>query len=137
MSRAKVRAALENAVNAFATANSLQVLWENKGAIPAVNYIRTQLFPGVTQDPSIGAKHKRYVGILRMTLAIKDLDNGPLKVEQLSGLLCDAFPRGKVFTKDDITVSIDSTPNESSINIDSTFVCISVDAIYRCDVITN
>lgn len=137
MSRAKIRAALENAVSAFAALNILQVVWENKGTIPTVNYISVQLFPGRTQDPSIGAIHKRYVGVLRLTLALKDLSNGPAKIEALSGLLCDAFPRGKVFTKDDTTVSIDSTPSESSINIDSTFVCISVDAIYRCDVITN
>ena len=137
MSRVKIRAALENAVSAFAVLNGLQVVWENKGAVPTVDYIRVQLFPGNTQDPSIGAIHKRYVGVLRLTLAIKDLANGPTKIEALSGLLCDAFPRGKVLTKDTTVVSIDSTPSESSVNIDSTFVCISVDAIYRCDVITN
>ena len=137
MSRVKIRAALENAVNTFASVHGLQVAWENKSAIPTVDYLRVQLFPGNTQDPSIGAIHKRYVGVLRLTLEIKDLDNGPLKIETLSGALCDAFPRGMVFTKDDTTVSIDSTPSESSVNIDSTFVCISVDAIYRCDVITN
>lgn len=137
MSRVKVRAALENAVKALADANSLQVLWENKSIIPSVDFIRTQIFPSPTQDPSLGVSHKRYRGILRLTVALKDLNNGPLKIEELSGLVCEAFKRGNTFTKDDITVSIDSTPSESSVNIDSTFVCISVDAIYRCDVITN
>ena len=137
MGRQHVRAAIESEIVSFANTNSLEVWGENVPARPSSDYVQIQLFPGKTQDPSIGANHKRYVGILRATLALKDLTNGPSKIEALSGAFCDIFYRGSVFVKDDATVVIDSTPSESSVGFDTVFVYVSVDVVYRCDVITN
>lgn len=133
MSTKKVRAALETKLNSFATANSLKVAWENKGADYTVSHIRATLFPSPTQNPSIGVEHKRYRGLFRMLVMLTDLNNGPSAVETLGESLADWFPRGSSLTSGGLIVNIESTPSVSSIMYEGNFVYVSVELAYRAD----
>lgn len=133
MSTKKVRAALETKLNSFATANSLKVAWENKGADYTVSHIRATLFPSPTQNPSIGVEHKRYRGLFRMLIMLTDLNNGPSAVETLGENLANAFPRGSSLSSGGVVVNIENTPSVSGLMYEGNFVYVSVELAYRAD----
>jgi hypothetical protein len=137
MSQVKIRQALESRLKAFATSKSLTVIWENVSSIPTGTYLRASIYRAPTQDPSIGAKHKRYRGIFRVQVCYEGLNTGPMPVETLAEELVAYFPRALKLTKDSVVVSIENTPSQSSISVEATWAVISIEMAYRADVITN
>lgn len=135
MSQLKIRNALETNLAAFATTKSLPVVWENVAAIPSGSYLKATMFPAETVDPSIGASHKRYVGIFRITYYHNGLNTGMKAVETIVDDIVAYFPRGLELVKDGYSIRIERTPSSSSVGIESNYVYVSVSMYYRCDVI--
>jgi len=133
MSQVKIRQALESRLKAFADTKSLKVLWENVGVVPTGTHLRAFIYRAPTGDPSIGAKHKRYKGIFRVQVWSETLGKGPLDVEALAEEIVAYFPRALQITKDSIVVHIENTPSQGSVSIETNWVCISVEMVYRTD----
>jgi hypothetical protein len=133
MSQVKIRQALENRLQAFATSKSLKVLWENVSAVPAGTHLRATLFRAPTQDPSIGAQHKRYRGLFRVQVWHDSLNTGPASVEALAEEIVAYFPRALQLTKDDVVVHIENTPSQGSVSIEAKWAVVTVEMSYRSD----
>lgn len=137
MAQVEIRNALETRLAAWATANSLTVLWENDDSPPvAESHIRPVMYPSPTANPSLGTQHKRYRGIFRIQCWLDKLNLGPAEVESVAESLVDYFPRGLQLTKGDVTVHIENTPSQSGISPESNHCVVSVEMVYRADVIT-
>ena len=143
MSQIKIRQALQTPLVGFAASKNLKVAWENVSFDPAgKSYLRAFIFRSPTQDPSIGAVHKRYKGIFRIQWMVSLTDSayankGAEAIEVLAEELVALYPRGLQFTKDGVVVHIEGTPLQSSISYDSAYAVVTVEAVYRTDVITN
>lgn len=137
MSQVKIRQALEKHLKTFATSKSLKVLWENVSAVPTGSHLRATIFRSPTQDPSIGAKHKRYRGLFRIQVWHDSLNTGPAAVEALAEEIVAHFPRALQLTKDTVVVHIENTPSQGSISIEANWAVITIECVYRADVITN
>jgi hypothetical protein len=134
----KIRAALQKRLKTFADGKSLKVLWENDSALSTADtHLRVMLFPSPTRDPSIGAIHKRYGGILRVLVYSATLGKGPVAATTLAEEIVDLFPRGLQIEESGVNVQIDNTPNQSSLMIDGNFVVVEVEVFYRAEFITN
>jgi len=137
VSQLKIRNALETRLASFATSKAIPVLWENKSSIPTTSYLKAEIFKSPVRDPSIGANHRRYLGIFRVTYYCTDLNKGMGGVESFMDDLANYFPRGLQLTKDSIVVHIEATPSQTSVGYESNYLYTSVEIYYRCDVITN
>lgn len=133
MSYVKVRAALEQRLKTFATANNFKVAWENRSSEYAENYLRPTLFSAKTENPSLGVEHKRYRGFLRVIVNMYGLDTGTVALETKAEALADYFPRGLMINYSGIVVNIQGTPSISPINIDGLFCYAVVEIPYYCD----
>ena len=143
MSQTKIRQALQTPLVAFASSKNLKVAWENINFDPAgKSYLRAFLFRSPTQDPSIGAIHKRYKGIFRVQWMVSLTDSayankGAEVIEALAEEIVALYPRGLQLTKDGVVVHIEGTPSQSSISYDSAWAIVTIETIYRTDIITN
>ena len=137
MAQVEIRNALETRLAAFATAKSTKVLWENDVSEPlAESHMRVRLFPSGTQNPSLGAYHRRYKGIFQVQCWIDSLNLGPADVEAFAEELVAYFPRGLELIKNGVSVHIENTPSQSGISPESNHSVVTVEMIYRADVIT-
>lgn len=137
MAQVEIRNALETRLAAWATTKGVTVLWENDVSDPiAATHLRPTLFPSPTQNPSLGAYHRRYKGIFRVQCWIDNLNAGPADVEAFAEELVAWFPRGLVLNKGGVYVHIEYTPSQSGILPESNHCVVTVETIYRADVIT-
>ena len=133
MSQVKVRAALEQRLKTFATANGFKVAWENRSDEYAENYLRPTLFAAPTDNPSLGVEHRRYKGFLRVLVNYYGLDTGTVALETKAEALANYFPRGLMIPYSGVVVNIQGTPSISSVDIDGMFCYVAVEIPYFCD----
>lgn len=136
MSYVKIRNALETKLAAFAATKSLPVVWENIAATPTTSYIKATIFTADTQDPSIGNNHRRYGGVFRVQFMCTDVGKGMKPVEAFADSILAYFPRGLKLVKDDITVNITNTGSARTPGYETNYIYITVDFIYRTDVLS-
>lgn len=143
MSQVKIRQALQTPLVAFAASKNMKVAWENVQFDPASkSYLRAFVFISPTQDPSIGALHKRYTGIFRVQFMASLTDStyinkGAEVIEAVGEEIVALYPRGLQLTKDGVVVHIEGTPSQASISYDNAYAVVTVEMIYRSDVITT
>ncbi len=138
----KIRNALQAVLVPWATSKSVKVAWENRAFEPAASYVRARLFPSPTQDPSIGARHQRYLGIFRISFCANLTEaaysnKGAEVIESMAEEIVALYKRGNKLVKDDVVVSIEYTPSQSSITYDGCYAIVDVEVIYRSDIITT
>ena len=137
MAQVEIRNALETRLATWATTKGFAVIWENDASPPIeASHLRSEMFPSPTQNPSMGAYHRRYKGIFRVQCWLDKLNNGPADVEAFAEELVALFPRGLVLTKGGVDVHIEYTPSQSGISPESNHCVVIVEMIYRADVIT-
>lgn len=137
MAQVEIRNALETRLAAFATATGVTVLYENDASEPiAVTHLRPAIFPSPTKNPSMGAYHRRYNGIFKVQCWVDSLNNGPADTEALAEELVAWFPRGLELIKNGISVHIENTPSQSGLSPESNHCVVTVEMIYRADVVT-
>lgn len=117
MSIAKVRIALETALNAITPA--LVTVWENTDYTPVdgTAYQQAYLMPAQPDNSTMGSSYYREQGIFQITL-MYPIKTGPKDAADRAELIRTAFKRGKSFTSGTVTVIIDRTPEISQGRID-------------------
>ena len=135
MSHKAVRAALETALNTWATDNILPIAWQNRPYTPTVGtkYARAYLLPAETQNPSLGDTHKRLIGILQVSLYLPQ-GNGAGDAETLADSLCTAFARGQSYIASGVTVRVLDSPSVHPALDDTGWFVVPVDVRYQADI---
>ncbi|HEY1090805.1 MAG TPA: phage tail terminator-like protein [Burkholderiaceae bacterium] len=106
MSKKIVRAALESALNTWATANSLTVAWENVAFTPPAGaYIRAFIIPSPTTSESLERADRRYSGLLQVDLMMP-INGGSGPAETLLESLSAAFNPANVLTRSGVRINI-------------------------------
>lgn len=109
MSEKTIRAALEEKLKAFDTL--MPIAWENVNFDPTPGdpYFRVNLMRAEPENPAIGDRLRRYLGVLQVSLCYPQ-GVGPGVVEAKADALAAYFPRALTLVKNGINVVIDGTP---------------------------
>lgn len=104
MSRARIRAALETALNSIDP--KLPTAWENTAHTPVVGkpYQRAVILTAGSATEEIGRSYNRR-GVFQISLHYPP-GMGPAEADARADLIAATFYRGATFTKDGLTVSI-------------------------------
>lgn len=104
MSRARIRAALETALNGITP--KLPTAWENTAYTPVVGqpYQRAVILTAGSETDEIGRSYRR-VGVFQISLHYPP-NTGPADADARADLIAATFYRGATFTKDGLTVSV-------------------------------
>lgn len=140
MSQVEINKVLEAQVAAFAASKSIAtVTYQNVGGstLPQVTHLRSEIIPVQTLDPSLGASHRRYAGVLRLQYMHLGIGGGSKPLYTVSDAAMAWFKRGKQFTNGNVVVRLDYSPDVSGLKYENNFVYITIDITYRCDVIEN
>lgn len=137
MALKEIRNVIESRLKTFAASKTIPVVYENVGSEVASSHFRIFIYPSPTQDPSIGAKHRRYRGIVRIQYYSTDLGKGVATIEAMGEELVALFPRALQLTKNSVTTMIENTPSQSSIGYESNYCWVTVEFNYRTEIITN
>ncbi len=107
MSQALIRAALETPLATWAAAQSpaIPVAWENVTFQPGERYIRANLLPAQTISLDLLGKHRRYQGLLQITLVLPQ-GPGMGDAEELVSSLEALYPQHAIFTAAGLGVQI-------------------------------
>lgn len=106
MSKKIVRAALESAVNTWASSHSLTVAWENVSfAPPAGAYIRAFIIPSPTTSESLERADRRFSGLLQVDLMMP-INGGSGPAEALLESLSAAFNPANVLGFSGVRINI-------------------------------
>jgi hypothetical protein len=139
MSNADIREAFETRIAAFAAAQvpTLPVAWENTSYTPSPTtaYLRCAMLPAPTQNPSLGAKHDRLLGLYAVNVYGVQ-DQGPATAEAIADAIIALFPRGGM-VQNGVTINIDTTGSRAQgLNDINGFFFIPVRIRYREDVLS-
>lgn len=140
MSQVEINKVLESQAASFAASKSItKVVYDNVGssALPDATHLRCSILPVPTLDPSLGASHKRYVGVFRLQYMFFGIGKGSKPLYTISDAAVDWFKRGSKFSNSNVTVNIDYTPDVSSIRYENNFAYVTIDIGYRCDIVKN
>lgn len=108
MSKKIVRAALESAVNTWASAQSpaLKVAWENVAFTPPEGaYVRAFIVPSPTTSLALDKADRRYSGLLQVDLMMP-INGGSGPAETLLASFSAAFDPANVLTLSGVRVNI-------------------------------
>lgn len=139
----EIRLVLENEVLEFAAANSItKVVREFVGSsvLPTTTHLRCEVTPLPTQDPSIGNYHRRFTGNFRVQYFEPMTGRGCKSLETMADKIADWFKRGSNFphpTDSSVVVAFEYTPSISQVLQENNLIFITVDCVYRCDIITT
>jgi hypothetical protein len=87
-----MRAALEQKLATWATANSLPVQWQNTVLDPQpASYVRSYLIPHDTTSDDIERQHRSYSATFQVSLVLP-INQGPGAADVLTASLAAAFP---------------------------------------------
>ena len=133
MSLIKIRQALE--VGLAGLGPAIDTAWENDPFTPTggVPYQRVTLLPAKPDNPSVGATHRRELGILQVTLCYP-FNAGTQVVTARAELIQARFRRGSTWQKDGVSVICDITPSIGPAQIDGDRFCIPVSISYFADI---
>ena len=114
MSDAIIRAAIEARLKSWAAAHAppIPVAYENSGYKPTVGqrYLRGDLLPAETENPSQGGKHKHFHGVYQVSVRVPD-GSGTGDASALTKAIAVLFERPTTMVRDGINVNILRTPS--------------------------
>lgn len=137
MALVEIRSALEKQISTYAATKSLTVVYENISTVPSGNYVKVVLGDIGVADPSLGVKHQRYRGIMRVTVYLKSLNTGSTPIMTIAEEIRDLFYRGLQLTKSGVVVQIPNTPEVRTPGYSEGYIYLAVDVPFRCDIIKN
>lgn len=135
MTQARIRAALETALDTWADAQSpaITVAYQNVGFTPTdARYIRCTLMPARVVAEDLTGAHRRYLGVMQVDLFMPK-NVGAAATEALISSLDAAFPAAARFTASWLTVLILEPVSPMSSYQDSTHFITPVSIAYRAD----
>lgn len=133
----KIRQGLEVALNTWASGQTpaIPVAWQNRAYTPTIGsrYVRANILPAETQNPSLGDDHKRFIGIFQILVYTPD-DVGAGAAETIAESLFTTFARGTSFTASSVTTRVLDSPSVlPSFNDDGWYVT-PVSIRYQSDI---
>lgn len=136
--KAKIRKALEKHLNTYATSKLYPVLWENVSSQPpTAKHLEARIFFSPVNDASIGAQHRRYTGIFRVSYYTPELNKGMGPIETAADEIVNLFKRGTQLSADDVVVWIENTPSYPDPISSTPNIYVPIDIYFRCDIIKN
>lgn len=137
MSQATIRAALEQRLATWATANALPVAWENVAfPEPVAVYARASVLPAPTTSDDLSGAHRAFRGVFQVSI-ITPLGHGSAVALALADSLAAEFPVNLRLTADDVTVTVVSPASAASAVQTDTRYSVPVSMQYRADVLTT
>ena len=133
MSQARLRQALETAVDTWAAGQSLPVAWQNVGFTPTdAAYVRCTLLPARMASQDLTGAHRRYLGIMQLDLCMPK-GNGSAATTALLTSLDAIFTPTTRLTASGLTVSILNPPSPGPSFQDGPHYVTPVSIEYRAD----
>lgn len=134
MSIKKIRDALEGQLATLV--GTVPVAWENKQFSPKIGtaYLRVNLLPAQTQNPSFGGVHNRETGILQVMVTFPS-GNGSAAAAAWVETIRDGFARGSSFTSSGVTVRILRQPSVGAALQTGDWFAIPVSITYQADIL--
>lgn len=137
MSQVLIRKALELKIKAVAAAlpTPLSIAWENAPFDPDTSkpYLKVQLVPAETENPSFGGSHQRKHGTFNVIVRYPE-GSGPAGAEATAEAIIAAFPRGLIIPSTGFSVQIDNTPSITAAQISQGWYMVPVPIRYRADI---
>ncbi|MTI92148.1 MAG: hypothetical protein FH750_12350 [Pseudomonas stutzeri] len=135
MSHKLIRSLLQGRLNAFATARTIPVAWENvQFAPPAGQYLRFNLLKAPTDSADLAGAHRKYSGVCQISVFVPK-GKGPTEAETLAADIAELFPLNDRLTSGSFAMQITSPCSEGPpINGDTHFM-VPVSFTYRADTI--
>lgn len=133
MTTSALRAALSVALNSISPA--LACAWENVAFTPVngTPYQRVSMLRAAPENPSIGSRMHREVGVLQVTLCYP-LGFGPQPAEARAELIRTAFGRGASFMAPGATAHITTTPAVAAGYIEADRYCVPVSIRFHANI---
>lgn len=134
MSIKKIRDALESQLATLA--GSVPIAWENKQFAPKLGtaYLRTNLLPATTQNPSFGGVHNRETGIFQVTPTFP-VGAGSAACAAWAETIRNGFARGSTFTSSGVTVKMLRHPSVAPAIQTPDWFAIPVSISYQADIL--
>lgn len=126
-----ISAALDVNLNTLATANSIDVAWENEGYTPVtgIAYLRATLLPADTAGVGMADNSSdEHLGIYQVDV-FTPTDDGKGQAVNLADDIADQFKRGTELTYNGVTVRI-KTVSRSSGSRDGSWFIVPVSIQY-------
>ena len=135
MSNKLIRSLLQGRLNAFATARTIPVAWENvQFAPPSGQYLRFDLLKAPTDSADLAGAHREYSGVCQISVFVPK-GKGPTEAETLAADLAEVFPLNDRLVSGSFAMQIMSPCSEGPpINGDTHFM-VPVSFTYRADTI--
>lgn len=132
MSQSKIRAALEAALASLAPA--IDTAWQNMPYKPVVDrpYQAAYLLPAEPNNYSMGDGSRQELGIFQVSLLYPP-GQGTAAAGARAEMIATLFKRGASFTKGDVTVQIDRTPEIADGREDGDRWMVPVKIRYFCN----
>lgn len=133
MSQARIRAAFESRLAAWAAGKGLPVVWQNVGAGNMTgDHLRAFLLPAQTLSMDIAGEHRGYRGVFQVSIFTKP-GIGANRAESLARELDELFPVAKRMLSAGVTVQI-MTPMATRPAVSETdWFHLPVDCRYAAD----
>ena len=134
MSKAIVRAAFELRLSTWAATQGLPLAFEAAPYTPTTgqSYLRGLLVPAPTQDPSLGAIHRRYVGDYQVSIYTPD-GAGPGASQAIEAGIEALFPRGLGMTQAGHVIANERPPWPTTLVPRDGWIHTPVSIRYRLD----
>lgn len=135
MTVARIRKAFEVKVATWAAAQNpaFKVAYENtKFTPPEGRYARAFVLPGETTANDLGGKHRRYVGVLQVSLHLAT-EGGTAEASALVASLDTAFPLTSPLTADGLQVFLTSPMSAGPALPDGSRYVVPVSCRYRAE----
>jgi hypothetical protein len=135
MTQDRVRAAIENAVKGWVTAQALPFAWPNVVFTPPTGiYGRLSILPAPTLSLDLAGDHREYYGLFQVSL-YEEMGKGDGAVTKLADSLAAAFPVNRRITQDGLTIQIISPANIAPAVEGDVRDFVPVSITYRADIV--
>lgn len=134
MSYKLIRDALESQLATLA--GGIPIAWENKQYNPKIGtaFLRVNLLPGKTQNPSFGGIHNREVGVFQVAVTFP-VGNGSAAAANWAETIRQGFARGSTFTSSSVVVRILRHPSVAPPLPSPDWFVIPVLITYQADIL--
>ena len=133
MSQARIRAAFETRLAAWAKKKRLPVVWQNHGQqLPAGDHLRASLLPANTLSLDLAGQHRGYRGVFQVSVFCTT-GTGPAKAERLVQELDELFPAAMLMQQGGLEVRTLSPMSASAAIQETDWYSVPVSCRYAAD----
>lgn len=133
MSQARIRAAFETRLAAWAQAQGLPVVWQNAAAsLPHAAHLRAFLLPAQTLCLDLQGKHRGWRGVFQVSVFCPP-GTGARQAEGIAQALDELFPAALCMEQSGLIVQITAPVSSSAAIQETDWYCLPVSCRYAAD----